>query len=98
MAKGRHSTACGLRLQDNLLGVIEELARDRGLTRNELIVELVKLGLDNCGKEIPPPGVTVPRPIDIETVGRKPVSKVTQPAGLVTKTGLKANAVRREDG
>ncbi len=92
MAKGRNSTGFGLRMQDDLLAVVENLARNRGLTRNELIVELVRLGLDT---EEASPAVTVqPKPIAVGVVGGKPSAKAVT-AGPITRI-IKAKGVRRE--
>jgi len=65
MVKGRNSTGFGLRMQDGLLAEIEDIARRRGLTRNELIVELVKLGLEKGGENSSPE----PRAVVVKGIG-----------------------------
>jgi len=45
MARGRNSTATGVRFNDGLLLQLKELAESQGLTTNEFIVRLVEHGL-----------------------------------------------------
>jgi len=46
MARGRNSTATGVRFNDGLLLQLKELAGSQGLTTNEFIVRLVEHGLE----------------------------------------------------
>lgn len=92
MAKGRNSTGFGLRMRDDLLAAVGDLAQSSGFTRNELIVELVRLGLGSW--ERAPSTVTVqPKPVVVGVVGRESVKVVA--AGHVTRR-VKAKSVRRE--
>jgi len=91
MAKGRNSTGFGLRMHDDLLAVVEGLARSSGLTRNELIVELVRLGLDTTRS----PAVAVQlKPVAVGVVGRAPLVKGVT-AGPVTRR-VQVKGIRRE--
>jgi len=95
MAKGRNSTGFGLRMQDGLLAEIEVLARSRGLTRNELIVELVKLGLDNWGKDGPSPLAVQPgKRIGVGIAVYEPVAKTVQSLPIAKAVNIKK--IRRE--
>jgi len=94
MAKGRNSTGFGIRMQDDLLVVVENLARSRGLTRNELIVELVRLGLDTRGEEAPSTMTVQPKPIAVGVVGGKPSAKAVT-VGPITRI-VKVKGVRKE--
>lgn len=46
MARGRNSTATGVRFNDGLLLKLKKLAQSEGLTTNEFIVRLVEYGLE----------------------------------------------------
>jgi len=91
MARGRNSTATGVRFNDGLLLQLKELAESQGLTTNEFIVRLVEHGLE-CPEHQVEPRVIQPKPIAVE-VGRRSVVKVAT-AGPVTRM-VKAK-VRRE--
>jgi len=56
MARGRNSTATGVRFHDGLLLQLKGLAQSQGLTTNEFIVLLVEHGLE-CSE---PPVVAHP--------------------------------------
>jgi len=73
--------------------VVENLARSRGLTRNELIVELVRLGLDTWGEEAPSIMTVQPKPIAV-VVGGKPSAKAVT-VGPITRI-VKVKGVRKE--
>ena len=93
MAKGRNSTGFGLRMHDDLLAAVGDLAQSSGFTRNELIVELVRLGLDSWERGAPPTVIVQPKPVAVGVVGRESVKVVV--AGHVTRR-VKVKGVRRE--
>jgi len=88
MARGRNSTATGVRFNDGLLLQLRELAASQGLTTNEFIVRLVEHGLA-CSE----PQVVQPKPIIAVGVGHPLVAKVVA-AGPVTR--MVQAKVRRE--
>jgi len=91
MARGRNSTATGVRFADGLLIQLKELAASQGLTTNEFVVRLVAHGLA-CLEYQVESKVVQPKPIAVE-VGRRSVARVAT-AGPVTRM-VKAR-VRRE--
>jgi len=91
MARGRNSTATGVRFNDGLLFQLKALAESQGLTTNEFIVRLVAHGLA-CLEYQVEPKVVQPKPIAVE-VGRRSVAKVAT-AGPVTR--MVKVKVRRE--
>jgi len=93
MAKGRNSTGFGLRMHDDLLAAVGDLAQSSGFTRNELIVELVRLGLDSWGQGAPLTVTVEPKPIAVE-VGCRSVAKVATAGSPVTR--MVKVKVRRE--
>jgi len=87
MARGRNSTATGVRFADGLLLQLKELAESQGLTTNEFIVRLVEHGLACAARQ-----VVQPKPVAVE-VGCRSVAKVAT-AGSVTR--MVKVKVRRE--
>jgi len=93
MARGRNSTATGVRFNDGLLLQLKKLARSQGLTTNEFIVLLVEHGLECSEHQVVEHRVVWPKPVAVGVVGRELVQVVA--AGRVTRM-VKAKGVRRE--
>jgi len=88
MARGRNSTATGVRFADGLFLQLKELAESQGLTTNQFIVRLVEHGLA-CSA---PQQVVRPKPIAVE-VGCRSVAKVAAVGPVTRMVKVK---VRRE--
>jgi len=59
MARGRNSTATGVRFNDGLLLQLKKLAQSQGLTTNEFIVLLVEHGLECSEHQVVEPQIAV---------------------------------------
>jgi len=92
MARGRNSTATGVRFNDGLLLQLKKLAQSQGLTTNEFIVLLVEHGLECSEHQVVEHQVVRSKPPAVEVVGRAPVAKVVA-AGPVTRM-VKAKGIR----
>jgi len=88
MARGRNSTATGVRFADGLLLQVKELAASQGLTTNEFVVRLVAHGLA-CLEYQVESKVVQPRPIAVE-VAAGPVTRMVK-AKVRRGNGSKAN-------
>jgi len=70
MARGRNSTATGVRFNDGLLLELRKLAQSQGLTTNEFIVRLVEHGLECSGHPVVEHQVWAVLPLSVgESIG-----------------------------